>query len=126
MTKVFSIENVNFDVSQQKGTCQLVSKKYNYVLCWSIENYPVERAGMPGSPYPVIFNYTIFKKGQNGLKSLSGKFIYEINSGTLPEYNSLGVLNGKYNSIARNDKHEGSVYIQFSLSNTEMELHISN
>jgi hypothetical protein len=42
---------------------------------------------MLGAPYPLQIEYTIFVPSEHknkALKSLNGRFVYELNSGTLP------------------------------------------
>jgi hypothetical protein len=77
-SKTFDIEDVNFDVATQRGTCKLVSKHYEYVLIWSITTYPPETPSMPGAPYPLLVSYTIFDGKDKFDKSLkSNNIVYD-------------------------------------------------
>jgi hypothetical protein len=83
-----------------KGTAlfTIFESSSSLVLIWQIENYPMETAEMPGSPYPVLVRYTLLNKKK--LKSHTGNFIFEINSGTLQNYSKFGIPYGTYNSVA--------------------------
>ena len=126
-SKTFDIEGINFDVATQRGTCKLVSKHHEYVLIWSITSYPTETPSMPGAPYPLLVSYTIFDgkdKCDKSLKSMSGRFVYELNSGTAPNNNSLGLPFGTYNSLAHNNNSHNSLSVFFCLVEDEMEITI--
>jgi hypothetical protein len=100
----FLIDKINFE--NNMGTCHLVMKKSVCKMVWSVVNYPVEPPSMPGAPYPVLVSYTIFSNTtcDNALNSQTGNFIYEINSGTLPNLSPLGIPYGFYKSVARHNK----------------------
>lgn len=126
-TGTYYVDKVNLVGSS--GTCTLVSSyEYNLIMVWSIENYPMETAGMPGAPFPVLFKYTIFSHGNkpndNNLRSISGEIVFEVNSGTLPNNNSLGVPFGTYYSLGRNTKRDRVNHIVFSLNETNMKVTI--
>lgn len=129
-TRYFDIENINYDPLLRNGTCHIVCGNNTYVMIWNIRNYPVEAPEMPGAPYPVKFTYTIFDKDNKkcedkSYRSLTGEFVYEIASGTLPVYNQLGLPYGVYFSLARNNYCHNSVCVEFSLFENEMEIIIS-
>lgn len=126
-TRYFDIEDVNFEPIPNLGTCLLKSKHKNYLMVWNYVNYPVEVPSMPGAPYPVLFNFTISdkcnKKGK-ALESMSGRFIFEINSGTLPKLSPLGIPYGEYKSLARNNMFDDNYKVCFSLQEDCMEVAI--
>jgi hypothetical protein len=119
--KYFDIKEVNFDITIQKGTCVLESNKNNckFRMIWSIQNYPTELPSMPGAPYSVQVNFTIFDDN-NIVNSMSGLIIYKINTGTLPTYSDLGIPFGKYCSVAFNNKYGDTEVIKFNLNQNYM------
>jgi hypothetical protein len=125
--KNFDIEKVNFDQENQKGTCELTSKKNDYVMIWSIQNYPAED-NMAGAPYPLQVDYTIFCPSEHkhkALKSVSGKFVYELNGGVLPNLSALGIPCGNYKSVARNNMNDNILKVNLSLEDGCYELNIN-
>jgi hypothetical protein len=127
-TRYYELTNVNFDSTLHVGSGQLVSHHNTYYLIWTIRDFPVELPSMPGAPYPVHVRYTIFEKCNKPNKtydSLSGEFVYEINSGTLPQFNAMGIPYGVYKSIGRNNKYNRSVNVVFSVTEEPLEIIIS-
>ncbi len=119
------IEKVNFDVSNMTGTCRLTSSNKLFMMVWNIEKYPSFTSGMPGSPYPITFSYTIFDNSDKiTFNSISGKFIFKLASGTLPNNCPLGIPYNTYKSLGRNNKYNEKNYIKFSLKEDKMEIHI--
>jgi hypothetical protein len=102
----FKIENVTFDASNNVGTCQLVSDKKNYIMIWKITDYPSVNP-IPGALVPYLVELNIFDEYPScyykSLKSISGKFVYEVNSGTLPIYSPLGIPYGNYINLLTNN-----------------------
>ena len=130
-TEICTIDNIHYDISSHNGTCRLTSDDNSYVMIWSITNYPIETSGLPGSPYPVKINYSIMKKSNfmvdNALKSITGEFIYEINSGTLAHLSLLGIKYGIYHSCASNNKSGTETKILFNLlENKPLQLYMFN
>jgi hypothetical protein len=128
MTKVFPIEKINFDIDSKSGTALLENGKNTYVLIWLIKNFPVQPPSMPGAPYPVEVIYTLYKKNnkRKTQKSMSGQFVYEINSGTLPNYSPLGIPFGEYKSVARNNNRDQIVSLLFCLDENELQLELDD
>ena len=128
-SKKLILDQVNYDPAERKGTCTLNSRNSTFIMVWSIQDFPMETPSMPGSPYPIKFTFTIFKHNDTSgistdrsLKSVSGEFIFEINSGTLPIYNVLGIPNGKYYTLTRNNYCQHTTPILFSLSENCMKI----
>jgi hypothetical protein len=120
-TKYYKVKKVNFDQVLNVGTAHLKSKCHLLVL-WSIKNYPTEEQ-MPGSPYPIKVEVTIVKKHHDHhLKSMSGEFVFELNSGTLPQLNSMGLPDGEYHFLARFNNRECSRKVCLSMNNGCNEL----
>lgn len=120
-SKTFTVNNINFDTVENKGTAHLTAGYHHYILVWSIRTYPMEMPGAPGSPYPIIFSYTIFDKNnyydEKSHRSIRGEFIFEVNSGTLPNNSALGIPYGVYTSLARNNNyHRRDIHTEFILS----------
>lgn len=125
-TRYYELDAINFDSSLHIGTCHLESHHHSYYLIWSISDYPTE-APMPGASYPVKVEYSLFDKCKKNKtnNSMSGQFIYELTSGTLPQLNAMGIPYGVYKSIARNNKTNSYVNIVFSLSEDPLEVIVS-
>jgi hypothetical protein len=126
-TKYYKVEKVNFDQVLNVGTAHLKSKCHNLLILWSVKNYPTE-CQMPGSPYPVMVELTIFKKHRHhckSLKSMSGEFVFELNSGTLPTLNSMGLPDGEYQFLARFNNKDCSRKIVLSMLEDCYELIIN-
>lgn len=120
-TEVCKISNVNFSSETESGTCKLISNTKIYLMTWSITNYPMETAGMPGSPYPIKISYSICEKTNsmlcdNSLNSISGEFIYEIHSGTFPDMCALFIKHGIYQSSGFNNKTGNKIKLIFNLT----------
>jgi len=78
---------------------------------------------MHGAPYPIEVSYTIFKKSSlKQEKSLSGRFVYEINTGTIPQLNSMGVPYGVYKTIGHNNMNNLSLDVILSFSEEPLEI----
>ena len=125
-TKYFTLENINWDPVNQAGTCKLDSKGHEYVMIWTIKNYPME-APMPGAPFSIQVNYTILRKNNRpntSFRSMSGVFVYQLNSGTLPNNSALGIPYGEYCSIARNNYNCDAVEVEFMLGDDLLEVQI--
>ena len=123
-TKYFDIEKINFDQSLNTGTAHLESNCSHLIIIWSIKNYPTEEQ-MPGSLYPIKVELTIFKKHKHhfkSLKSLSGEFVFELNSGTLPQFNALGLPDGEYQCIARLNNEDCYKHVTLSLIDGSYEV----
>ena len=128
-TRYFDVENVNFDPVLNNGTCLLKSKHKCYLMVWSLRNYPVDAPSLPGSPYPVECTYTILDKHNyhhNSAESMSGRFMYQVNSGTPPTSNPLGIPQGEYPSLARDNNYESDYKVCLSLIDDGMEVSIRN
>ncbi len=122
-TKYYKVKKVNFDQVLNVGTAHLKSKCHLLVL-WSIKNYPTEEQ-IPGSPYPVKVELTLFKKHNNhckSFKSMSGEFVFELNSGTLPQLNSMGLPDGEYKFLTRSNNKDFSRTVVLCMSNNYYEL----
>ena len=126
--KYFDIKDINFDATCQKGTCKLVNAKCNetLIMIWSIETYPTIPPSMPGAPYPLILNLTIFDDECKPINSMSSKIVYEINSGTLPKYSTLGVPFGCYKCVAVNNKYGDTSDVSLDLNENYLEVRIKN
>ncbi len=123
-TEVCAISNVHFNHDTLTGTCKLVSSTSptTYVMIWSIQNYPIETTGMPGSPYSIKVSWSIStKSGSNdhGLNTISGQFVYSINSGTFPNFSELGIRYGEYFSIGTNLKSDNKTKVLVKLNESE-------
>lgn len=127
-TKYYKVEKVNFDQVLNVGTAHLKSKCHNFLILWSIKNYPTE-CEMPGSSYPLKVELTLFKKHKQHClkshKSMTGEFVFELNSGTLPQLNSMGLLDGDYQFLARFNNKDCSRKICLSLVDNCYELVIN-
>lgn len=121
-TKYYKVKKVNFDQVLNVGTAHLKSKCHLLIL-WSIKNYPTEEP-IPGSPYPVKVELTVFEKHDHcaSLKSMSGEFIFELNSGTLPQLNSMGLPNGEYKFLVRSNNKDFSRKAILSMCDNYYEL----
>jgi hypothetical protein len=124
-TRYFDVSDVNYDPSAKSGTCMLKSKHKCLVMIWTLRNYPNE-VPMPGSPYPVLFSYTIFEKNKcaDSKESMTGQFVLEESSGTPPNYNPLGLPFGEYRSLSRDNNCEKAYKLKFSLADDCMEIAI--
>jgi len=128
-TRYFDIENVNFDPVLKSGTCLLKSKRKCYNMIWTLNDYPTELPNMPGAPYPVLCTYTIFDKHNcfhSSAESMSGEFVYQVNSGTPPPNNTLGLPYGKYPSLAEDNNCHKHYNVRLLLVNDCMEVSIRN
>ncbi len=136
-TEVCVISNVNFNHDSLTGTCKLVSStspstysskgtytpSRGYNMVWSIQNYPMETAGMPGSPYSIQVSWSIsakFGSNDHGLNTISGQFIYSVNSGTFPNFSELGIRFGEYFSIGSNLKSDNKTKVLIKLNESEL------
>ncbi len=119
-TEVCQIDKINFLFESHNGTCQLKSLLNIYQMVWTIENFPMETAGMPGSPYSVKFSFTIgIKTGENldhALNSISGQFIYQVRSGTYPNFSPLGIRYGEYFACGLDNKSGKLVKLIFKIN----------
>jgi hypothetical protein len=91
-------------------------------MIWSIQNYPMETAGMPGSPYSIQVSWSISaKSGSNdhARNAISGKFVYSVNSGTFPNFSELGIRYGEYLSIGTNLKSDNKTKVLIKLNESE-------
>lgn len=118
---VLKIENVN--LTGNLGTCNLVSSSGNFTMAYEIIVYP-PAIPMPGAPYPVKFRYTIYNVDNSKVNSVTGEFIFQENSGTLPNNCALGIPYGDYKSLARDNKLHEAVYLKFKLSLTDLEIYV--
>jgi len=132
-SNIFTITNVSYN--QNKGVSKLLSPCSSYnsnlFLIWSIDEYPAETLGMPGSPFTVKVKYTIFDKKYNGLtksnyNSINGSFVYQIYSGTLPKYSNLGIPFGTYISNGISCDTDYNKKIMIILNETSSKLIIGN
>ena len=75
---------------------------------------------MPGSPYPIKFTFTIgLKSGihqDHALNSISGQFIYTVNSGTFPNFSPLGIRYGEYFATGTNNKTGQIIKVLFKIN----------
>jgi hypothetical protein len=125
--RYFDIEMVNFDNINLNGTCKLTYDDIHYFMTWSLTQFPTEVQSLPGSPIPIKVNYTIYGNCDNksdSLNSMSGEFIYKIPSGTLPNYSSLGIPFGTYNSLAYDNIDGNKLNISLCLNETYTEIAI--
>ncbi len=119
-TEVCVIENINYSIESGRGTCRLRSPSNVYFMIWNVENYPMETEGMPGSPYPIKFSFTIGQ--QNTLQqnhtsnSISGQLIYKVSSGTFQNLSPLGIRYGDYYVCATNNKTGSIINLLFKIS----------
>jgi hypothetical protein len=123
-TKYYDVEKINFDQNLNSGTAHLISKCDNLLLIWSIKNYPTEEQ-LPGAPYPIKVEFTIFKKHNHhfkSLKSMTGEFVFELNSGTLPQFNLMGLPDGEYQCVARLNNKDYYKYVIISLIDGSYEV----
>ena len=135
-TEVCTITNVNFNHDSLTGTCKLVSStspstysskgtytpSRGYIMIWSIQNYPMETTGMPGSPFSICVSWSIStKSGSNdhSRNTISGQFVYQINSGTFPNFSELGIRFGEYFSIGKNLKSNKKTKVLIKLNESE-------
>jgi len=123
-TEVCTITNVNFNHDSLTGTCKLVSSisPSTYIMIWSIQNYPMETTGMPGSPFSICVSWSIStKSGSNdhSRNTISGQFVYQINSGTFPNFSELGIRFGEYFSIGTNLKSNKKTKVLIKLNESE-------
>ena len=124
-TRYYEITNINYDSSIKCGTAHLDSRHKNYYLIWSLKNYPMEVPIIPGALYPIQVNYTIFErcvKENKMYNSISGNFVYEINSGILPNLNSIGIPFNIYKSIGRNNLNNLYVDVIFLVTEEPLEI----
>jgi hypothetical protein len=121
-TKYYKVKKVNFDQVLNVGTAHLKSKCHLLIL-WSIKNYPTEEQ-IPGSPYPIKVELTVFKKHDHccSLKSMTGEFVFELNSGTLPTLNSMGLPNGDYKFLIKSNNKDFSRKAVLSMCDNYYEL----
>ena len=115
---MLKVENVNF--AGVVGTCALTSPFSNYTMAYEVIVYP-PKIPMPGAPYPVKFRYTIY---DDKLNSVTGEYILEINSGTLPNNCDLGIPFGEYKSLARGNIYNKEFCLKFKLLTTGLEVHV--
>jgi hypothetical protein len=123
-SKIYTIANINYLNNQHKGIAKLSSSKR---LIWSITEYPVETLGMPGSPYLIQVSYTLINKKysnqhKRNFSSISGSFVYQISSGTLPHLSELGIPFGTYLSLGRSDNIEFNKKIMIILTENSSKL----
>lgn len=118
---VLKIENVN--LTGNLGTCKLVSSSRNFTMAYEIITYP-PAVPMPGAPFPTKFRYTIYKQCNGKIESVTGEFIFQQSSGTLPNNCDLGIPFGEYKSLARDNKLHEAVYLKFKLSLTDLEIYV--
>ena len=118
--RYFDISMVNFDSTNMNGTCKLNYDDTVYHMVWQIEQYPAE-VPMPGAPQPYVVVYTIYNDCK---KSMTGRIQYNINSGTLPNYCDMGIVKGKYLSIAHNNVTGNLLNIEFFLEDNYKEIAI--
>lgn len=125
--KILNISKVNFNVMTLSGTCTLISEDLtkSYNMIWNIQNYPSYTPGLPGSPYPTKFTYTIFSntpEDDKALNSVSGEIIYKQSSGTFPNYSEIGIPYGIYKSCGSYNKYNKKEGITFNLSNNILQV----
>ena len=103
-SNIYTITNISYVPSQHKGSAKLISSSYckhssNMRMIWSINEYPMDVQGMPGSPFTIQVQYTIFdanssNQTKSNYNSIKGSFVYRMASGTLPRYSDLGIPYG--------------------------------
>jgi len=125
--KILNISKINFNVLELNGTCTLISSDFSksYNMVWNIENYPSYSAGLPGSPFPIKVNYTIFtniQENDKALNSISGVFIFKQNSGTFPNNSELGIPYGIYESCGSYNKYNKKQKITFNLNYNMLQI----
>jgi hypothetical protein len=127
---IYSINKINFSEEIRKGIARLQGLNSDLNIVWSIVNFPMEVPGMPGAPFAIQVNYTIFDKTtispiKMNYNSYSGSFIFEINSGTLPKYSDLGIPIGTYISMAKSNTSKSNRNITIILTETSAKLFIN-
>ncbi len=127
---IYSINNINFVAEIKKGIAKLQSENNNLNIIWNVSHYPMENEGMPGSPFPIQVNYTIFDKttgsvNRRNYDSYSGSFIFQISSGTLPKYSDMLIPIGTYVSTAKSNIRKSNRNITMVLTETTAKLIIS-
>ena len=120
-TETCTIEQVQFSTEELTGTCKLVSTNNSniYTMTWLITNFPMETAGMPGSPYSIKFSWNILTESgsqDNAFDAITGHIIYKINSGTFPNFCPLGIRYGKYLSLGLNVKSGDKTQVLFKFN----------
>jgi hypothetical protein len=119
-TEICTIDKINYSPESGCGTCRLNSPDQTYVMTWTIANFPMESAGMPGSPYPIKISWNIIDKNtkttDDSAKSISGYFIYHIHSGTLPDLSPMGIKHGQYYCSGTNGKTNKLVKALFKIN----------
>ncbi len=127
-SQIYSIDMIN--LINHVGCAKLNPIKINLTqqlcLIWKITDYPMEHQGMPGSPYTVQVNLTIFDKTNYLNDLLIGQFIYHIHSGTLVKYSSLGIPYGTYIFSASSTEFDVKKKIMIILTEQSLKLIISN
>ena len=123
-TETCTIGNVHFNSDSLTGTCKLESTSSTnvYTMTWSLINFPMETAGMPGSPYSIKWSWNIaidFGSQDHGLNAITGHIIYKINSGTWPNLSPLGIRNGDYFATGLNVKSGNRTQVLFKLNEIE-------
>lgn len=125
-TETCTITNVHFDLNTSTGTCKLVSTNNTntniYTMTWSIINFPMETIGMPGSPYSIKVTWNIAMASgsqDHALNAITGHIIYKINSGTFPNFSSLGIRYGEYFANGLNIKSGKKTQILLKLNEIE-------
>ncbi len=129
-SQIYSINLINMVGS--KGCAKLVPVQTNSSqptstlnLLWQIIEFPMEHQGMPGSPYTVQVNLTIFDKTNYLNTLLSGQIIYQIHSGTLINYSNLGIPYSTYTFILESNSSDKKFKAMLSLCDTN-KIIISN
>lgn len=127
-SNIYTITNVSYVPIQRKGTAKLTSPcSSNMRLIWCVNEYPMDVLGMPGSPYTIQVEYTIFDKNlpnptKSNYNSIQGSFVYQIASGTLPKYSELGIPYGTYTSMGMSCDADFNKKIMIILTETSLKL----
>jgi len=127
-SQIYSIDSIS--LVSNKGCAKLNSLKQEpkpkLEIIWKITEFPIENQGMPGSPFTVKVNITIFDKSIYLNKQLNGQFIYQIHSGTLTKYSKLGIPFGTFMFVASSTDYDLKSKIALTLTEESSKLIISS
>jgi len=128
-SQIYSIESIN--LNGNKGCAKLnsldPSKPVQQLsLVWEITEYPMEHPGMPGSPYTVKVDFTIFDKINYSNDLLIGQIIYQINSGTLVKYSELGIPYSTYMFVLDSGRDNSKFKVGLFLTEDSSKIIVTN
>jgi len=125
-SQIYSIDSIN--LVSNKGCAKLNSLEPEPKLgiIWEITEFPIENQGMPGSPFTVTVNFTIFDKSIYLNNQLNGQFIYQVHSGTLTKYSKLGIPFGTYMFVTSSTDYNLKSKIALTLTEESSKIIISS